>query len=193
MVDKFGDDYNFPGKGIGEGLGNLNEGISKFPELSASGFSLKIKKACKKIWGFLREDSWSSLLVTLILAIVVIIFIFFRGLSFLSGSSVYDDYGISIGDTTNWIFQNGFSKGDVIFVVGADVIEVGDVIIFEGGGTYPLIHRVVGVGDAYATKGDNYVTNSKQLSSEKYIDEDLIIGKALFKVPRVSWIRPVRS
>ena len=214
MVDKFGDDYNFPGKGIGEGLGNLNEGISKFPELSASGFSLKIKKACKKIWGFLREDSWSSLLVTLILAIVVIKFIFFPGLSFLTGtdlplvivescsmyhhedgfertfeSSVYDDYGISIGDTTNWIFQNGFSKGDVIFVVGADVIEVGDVIIFEGGGTYPLIHRVVGVGDAYATKGDNYVTNSKQLSSEKYIDEDLIIGKALFKVPFVGWIK----
>ena len=104
-------------------------------------------------------------------------------------SPIYEDYGISLGDTWNWVFQNGFSKGDVIFVVGAKNIEVGDVIIFDGGMQHPLIHRVVGVGDSYATKGDNYKTNSKQLSSEKNISEDQIIGKALFKVPFVGWIK----
>jgi len=217
MVDKFGDDYNFPKKGIGEGLGNLREGGLKLPVLPTSGFRLlRIRKIWKKVWGFLREDSWTSLAVTLVLAIVVIKFVFFPGLSLVTGtdlplvivescsmyhhengfektfeSLVYEDYGIPIGDTKNWIFQNGFSKGDVIFVVGADEIEVGDVIIFDGSGTYPLIHRVVGVGDSYATKGDNYKTNSKQLSSEKNISEEQIVGKALFKVPFVGWIKLV--
>ena len=168
----------------------------------------------KKVWGFLHEDSWASFAVTLLLAIVIIKFVFFPGLSLVTGtslplvivescsmyhhedglektfeSSVYGEYGIGLGDTGGWIFQNGFSKGDVIFVVGAKNIEVGDVIIFEGGATYPLIHRVVGIGDSYATKGDNYKSNSKQLSSEKSISEDRIIGKALFKVPFVGWIK----
>jgi len=176
--------------------------------------SMEIEKYWKKIWTFLHEDSWASLIVTLILAFVVIKFVFFPGLSFVTGTSlplvivescsmyhheagfertfesdVYGEYGVSILDTGNWIFQNGFSKGDVIFVVGAGDIEVGDVIIFEGGATYPLIHRVVGVGDNFATKGDNYKTNSNQLNSEKNISEEQIIGRALFRVPFVGWAK----
>jgi len=168
----------------------------------------------KKSWVFLKEDSWASLVVTLLLAVVVIKFVFFTGLSFLTGadlplvivescsmyhhedgferifeSSVYGDYGIFIDDTRNWIFQNGFNKGDVIFVVGADDVEVGDVIIFEGGGKYPLIHRVVEAGESYSTKGDNYKTNLGQLPVEKIISNEQVIGKALFRVPAVGWIK----
>ena len=105
------------------------------------------------------------------------------------GSSIYEENGIEIRDTAGWDFQNGFSKGDVIFVVGADDVEVGDVIIFNGEARYPLIHRVVEVGETYATKGDNYKTNSRQLSSEKKISEDQLIGKALFRVPFVGWAK----
>lgn len=168
----------------------------------------------KRAWKFLQEDSWPSFLVTLLLAFVVIKFVFFPGLSFLTGtslplvivescsmyhhedgfektftSSVYADYGLKIEDTLGWDFQNGFSKGDVIFVVGAKDIEVGDVIIFEGGRQYPLIHRVVEVGETYATKGDNYKTNAQQLQSEKSISEEQLIGKALFKVPGIGWAK----
>jgi len=173
----------------------------------------KVVESFKNFWMFLKKDSWVSLAVTLILAIVVIKFIFFPGLSFLTGtdlplvivescsmyhhddgfertfeSDVYGDYGIDLADTGNWIFQNGFSKGDVVFVVGADEIEVGDVIIFEGGGTYPLIHRVVEVGDSYTTKGDN---NPAVYAFDKDIAEGQIIGKALFKVPFIGWIKLV--
>ena len=77
----------------------------------------------------------------------------------------------------------------MIFVVGAKNVKVGDVIIFDGDAKYPLIHRVVGVGDSYATKGDNYKTNYRQLSSEKNISEEQIIGKALFKVPFIGWAK----
>ena len=168
----------------------------------------------KRFWGFLQEDSWSSFAVTLIFAFVIIKFVFFPGLSLITGTSlplvivescsmyhhdagfentfesdVYGDYRLSLADTGNWIFQNGFSKGDVIFVVGTKNVEVGDVIIFNGGAQHPLIHRVVEVDGDYATKGDNYKTNSRQLNSEKSISEDQLIGKALFKVPFVGWAK----
>ena len=163
---------------------------------------------------FLKKDSWPSFAVTLLLAFVLIKFIFFPGLSFLTGtelplvivescsmyhhepglentflSSVYENYGISFEDSENWIFQDGFSKGDVIFVVGAENVEVGDVIIFNGGSRYPLIHRVVSSGNSYATKGDNYITNNNQLPSEKNIRKSEVIGKALFRVPVIGWAK----
>ena len=175
-----------------------------------------MKKGLKRFWNFLQEDSWSSLAVVLILAFIIIKFVFFPGLALLTGtslplvivescsmyhyengfeqtleSSVYEDFGISLEDTKNWVFQNGFSKGDVIFVVGVDEPEVGDVIIFNAGAQYPLIHRVVEDGDKFSTKGDNYKTNSRQLNSEKDISEDQIIGKALFRVPFVGWAKLV--
>ncbi|MBU3923844.1 MAG: hypothetical protein KJ592_02925 [Nanoarchaeota archaeon] len=175
---------------------------------------MDVKGCWKSVWGFLKEDSWNSLLVTLILAFVIIKFVFFPALSFVTGtslplvivescsmyhheaglektfeSSVYEDYGISLGDSSGWDFQNGFSKGDVIFVVGARNVKVGDVIIFEGGAQHPLIHRVVDANEPYATKGDNYKTNGKQLSVEKEISEKQLVGKALFKVPFVGWVK----
>jgi len=153
----------------------------------------KVVNCWKAFWKFLKKDSWASFAVTLLLAFVIIKFVFFPGLSFLTGSSlplvivescsmyhhedgmaksfessVYEDYGLELLDSLSWDFQNGFAKGDVIFVVGADDVEVGDVIIFNENVQYPLIHRVVSVEDGvYSTKGDNYKTNSGQRSAEK--------------------------
>lgn len=162
----------------------------------------------------MQEDSWPSFAVTLLLAFIIIKFIFFPGLSLVTGanlplvivescsmyhyengfekifeSPVYENYEISLEDSFKWAFQNGLNKGDVVFVVGAKNIEIGDVIIFHGGAHHPLIHRVVEAGDSYATKGDNYKTNSRQLPSEKDISEEQLIGKALFRVPFVGWIK----
>jgi hypothetical protein len=175
---------------------------------------LKVKKIFENIWAFLQKDSWQSFLVTLLLAFVIIKFVFFPGLSLITGtslplvivescsmyhhdpgfentfsSSVYEKYGIILEDSENWIFQNGFSKGDIIFVVGAKNIEIGDVVIFNGGEKHPLIHRVVKTGDNYATKGDNYKTNTNQLTAEKNISEDQLVGKALFRIPAVGWAK----
>ena len=173
-----------------------------------------IGKSLKKFWAFLKKDSWSSFAVTLLIAFIVIKFIFFPGLSLIMGTSlpivivescsmyhqdpgfentftspIYKKYGINIGDTKGWDFPNGFSKGDLIFVIRAKDIEVGDVIIFHGGTTNPLIHRVVNANGTYSTKGDNYKTNSQQLASEMNIKEEQILGKALFKIPAVGWAK----
>ncbi len=167
-----------------------------------------------KVWGFLQEDSWSSFAVTLIIAFVFIKFVFFPTLSLVTGTSlplvivescsmhhyqngfkqtfespVYAEHNISINDTKNWIFQNGFNKGDVIFVISAKNVKVGDVIILNAGMAHPLIHRVIEADDHYETKGDNPRTNPVQLSQEKYISKNQLIGKALFKVPFIGWAK----
>lgn len=175
---------------------------------------MKAAEKLKKFWKFLRKDSFASFVVTLILAFIIIKFIFFPTLSFITGtdlplvivescsmyhheagfektftSPIYKGLGITLDNTTNWPFQNGFSKGDVIFVVGSDNIEVGDVMIFNAGTRYPLIHRVVSSGETYSTKGDNYKTNSDQLIFEKGIEKEQIVGEALLKVPLIGWLK----
>lgn len=178
----------------------------------------KDENLIKKFWGFLHEDSWPSFIVTLLVALVFIKWIFFPALSLITGTAlplvivescsmyheesglnevfsrsqnIYEEYGLSIEDTDNWIFQNGFNKGDIIFVVGPDNIRVGDVIIFNGGAQHPLIHRVIQInngpeGNIYTTKGDN---NQGLLPAERAISEDQLIGKALFKIPGVGWAK----
>ncbi|MCR4284425.1 MAG: hypothetical protein NUV97_00060 [archaeon] len=168
----------------------------------------------KRFWKFLNKDTWASFIVTLVLAFFIIKFVFFPLLSLLTGtplplvivescsmyhheegfnktfeSSVYEENGITIEDTKGWDFQNGFSKGDIIFVVSPKNAKVGDVIIFNGNSQYPLIHRVISDEGVYATKGDNYKTNSEQLPVEKSINKDYVIGKALFKIPAIGWMK----
>jgi hypothetical protein len=153
--------------------------------------------------------------VTLLLAFVIIKFILFPGLAFITGSNlplvivescsmyhdepgfdgtfsrpdVYDSYGISQDDTDSWVFPNGLKKGDIIFVVGAENVEVGDVIIFLGGAAHPIIHRLVDAEEPYATKGDNYKTNYRQLPTEEQISENQLIGKAVFRIPYLGWVK----
>jgi hypothetical protein len=171
----------------------------------------------KKFWDFLKKDTWTSLILTLAIAFILIKFLFFPGLSFLMGTNLpivivescsmyhfengfekifaenalYDDKSIDLEDTDSWDFQNGLSKGDVIFVVGARNIEVGDVIIFNGDTIhpYPLIHRVIRAEKTYGTKGDNYKTNSHQLNSERVINDGDVVGRALFKLPAIGWVK----
>lgn len=181
----------------------------------------KVVDYWKKFWGFLQEDSWSSFAVTLLLAFVIIKLVFFPGLSLITGTNlplvivescsmyhsdgleevlnnnVYNKWGIDLASTVSWDFKEGMSKGDVIFVVKARNIEVGDVIIFMPKGSsspYPIIHRVVTAGETYSTKGDhnpNQLTanNNRHKTDETSISEDELVGKALFRIPFIGWAK----
>jgi len=170
----------------------------------------KVIEYWKGFVDFLKKDTWASFI-----AFIFIKFILFPGLSFATGSSlplvivescsmyhhedgfdkiletsdIYLENGITINDTADWDFQNGFSKGDIMFIVGAKNIEEGDVIVFNAGTTHPLIHRVIRAGETYSTKGDNYKTNSGQLQAETKIMNEQILGKALFKIPAIGWAK----
>ena len=89
-------------------------------------------------------------------------------------------------------FRRGFTKGDILFIVGAkpEKLEIGDVIIFEANQQNPIIHRIIGIREEngeliFSTIGDN---NGQQISFEKNINQEKIIGKAVFRlVPYVGW------
>lgn len=173
-----------------------------------------MKKELKKLLDFLKSDSWVSLVVVLLIALVLILYVLFPILEFVTGTSlpmvivescsmhheelgfervfsspVYGNNKIALDDTAEWAFQRGLNKGDIIFVVGAKDIKKGDVIIFAGGSTHPIIHRVVDDVLPYATKGDNYITNSGQLPSEVSISDNQILGKAIFRIPSIGWVK----
>lgn len=173
---------------------------------------IRSKEVIKKAFAFLKEDSWSSFFVNLIIAFVIIKFIFFPLAAFVTGSSmplvivescsmyhptdlegvlnnpVYSKFNISYEDTNSWNFKRGLSKGDIILVVRPKNIKIGDVIIFNGGTAHPIIHRVISL-NPLATKGDNEKTNPDQLSFEKSIKENQLVGKALFRIPFLGWIK----
>jgi signal peptidase I len=191
---------------------------------------MDLKHDFNRFWEFLKEDSWPSFFVSLVLIIIFIKLIFFPILSFLTGSSLpvvivescsmhhsgdwnmilqnnlYSNNGISQVNVSDFVLRNGFNKGDIIFVLGPKNVKVGDVIIFNGGRSTPIIHRVISIrndseGDLiYSTKGDNYITNAGQITpgcnagfcwstDERNIASNQIVGKAVFRIPLVGWIK----
>jgi hypothetical protein len=148
----------------------------------------------KKFWAFLKEDSWPSMIVSLILLVLIIKLIFFPTLSFITSSplplvviescSLYHET-----DFDNWWekqaawygsknitkelfetfhYRNGLNKGDIIFVWGRTNYEIGDIIIFDPNSDstarHPIIHRIV-EENPIGTKGDH---NPGQLVSNSH-------------------------
>lgn len=106
----------------------------------------------------------------------------------------YSRYTINKLDFQDFSMKNGFTKGDILFVVGADPenLEEGDIMIFRANQQNPIIHRIVDIKDIdgerfFSTIGDN---NQKQLSFEKNIEEEQIMGKAVLRIaPYFGWIK----
>jgi signal peptidase I len=111
--------------------------------------------------------------------------------------SWYEQKNISKNLFSKFSLNNGFSKGDIIFVWGRFTPKIGDVIIFkanqESTAPRPIIHRIIAINnEIMQTKGDH---NQEQLTSqnniyhtdETSIKKDQIIGKAIFKIPYLGW------
>tara|TARA_Y100000034_G_C6908253_1_gene422166 strand:+ start:1747 stop:2331 length:585 start_codon:yes stop_codon:yes gene_type:complete len=171
-----------------------------------------------KIWHFLwHVDSWESFIADAILVIVLGKFVLFPILGAILGTSLpmvavvsssmdhndiqfdqwwennkefYIQKNITEEQFSNFLFRDGFDKGDAMILVGKSNYEVGDTIVFRNTpNSEPIIHRVVEVGSDYvATKGDN---NSGQLNYEKHIKNDKIIGKATIRAPLLGWVKVI--
>jgi hypothetical protein len=179
--------------------------------------SKNFKDYFKRFIDFLKEDSWKSLIVTLILAFLFIKLIFFPVLSFITGTTLplvivescsmyhseslqeittnfqYKLKEVNLEEINNWPFQNGINKGDIIFVLGAKNLKVGDVLIFANkDNANPIIHRIIQIRENdgninyITTKGDN---NPDLLEIEEKILPENFIGKASFRIPYLGWIK----
>ncbi len=109
--------------------------------------------------------------------------------------SKYEELNLTQEKFEEFRFQKGFNKGDILFIVGTNPkkIKIGDVIIFTNSvSANPVIHRVMKITEEngnriFSTIGDN---NNGQLSFEKSITEEQILGRAVLKItPFIGWIK----
>ncbi len=169
-----------------------------------------------------KDDSLKGWLVSILFIFIVIKFIFFPVMSLATGTSLplaivescsmyhqgnllsnfdtwwenheskYSPHIINNLDFQDFVFKNGFNKGDILFIIKArpEKLEVGDVIIFQSAQKTPIIHRIIEIKKEnnkylFSTIGDN---NNGQLTFEKNIQEEQLIGKAVLKIaPYIGW------
>ena len=169
-------------------------------------------QSLKKFWRFLKEDTWQSWVVSIILIIIILKFAFFPLLSLITGAPLplvvvescsmyhesnfdawwsqnaawYEAKGITKSEFESYKLKNGLNKGDIVFVWGHSNYSKGDILIFNSNTRYPIIHRIISLSPL-ATKGDH---NSNQIENiETNINQEQIVGKAVFKIPAIGWIK----
>ncbi len=106
----------------------------------------------------------------------------------------YNELSITKEEFSNFKLKKGFTKGDILFIVKAkpEKLEKGDIIIFNANRENPIIHRIINTSQEngkyyFSTIGDN---NNGQLSIEKKISEERLIGKAYFRLaPYLGWVK----
>ncbi len=178
-------------------------------------------------WLLWKDDSFKGWLFSVVILVVFILFIFFPFLRLVTGTTLplaivescsmyhkgnlfsnfdnwweghdskYEQFIINDLDFQDFIFENGFNKGDILFIIKAEPekLKQGDIIIFESGvQKNPIIHRIIKVEQKegkyiFSTIGDN---NNGQLGFEKEIHEDQLVGKAVLKLaPYIGWAKLV--
>lgn len=190
---------------------NLKEGINFLKKIC--------KKTWFLLW---KDDSLKGWIFSIVFLFIFIKFIFFPILSLITGSALplaivescsmyhkgnilsnynnwwqeheskYSEYEIDKQTFKEFIFKNGFNKGDILFIIKAnpEKLKIGDVIIFNGNQKNPIIHRIIKIEKqnneyVFSTIGDN---NNGQLSLEKNIKPEQLMGKAIFKLaPYLGW------
>jgi len=108
----------------------------------------------------------------------------------------YENKGISKNNFETFPFRNGFNKGDIMILFGLkpESVKIGEVIVFKDGKPDPFIHRVINKykDDEYpiTTKGDNNPESIiNNYLDETDIREEQLIGKAVFRIPFLGWIK----
>ncbi len=182
------------------------------------------KKNLKKIWRFVWNDNsiWSWI-INALLAFVIIKFLVYPGLGLVLQTSnpvvavisnsmqhqsdfdswwesmepFYEKHNITKEQFKGFKMSNGFNTGDIIILKGKkpDRIMEGDIIVFYGGQTEPIIHRVIArwndSGSYYfSTKGDR---NFNQRDEEKEISQDRVVGTAWVKIPYVGYVKIIST
>lgn len=176
-----------------------------------------------KVWYFIWHDnSVASWIVNIILAYVIIKFIVYPGLGLVFGThfpivavvsnsmehhqsfdqwwTANEDYYLALNltkdDFETYPFKNGFNRGDIMFLIGKKPgdIKLGDVIVFQSGKPYPIIHRIIKKDNmsmwVFQTKGDN---NKMQIRDseldETRVLEKQVLGKAVFRAPFLGYVK----
>ncbi len=109
----------------------------------------------------------------------------------------YSAFGIDKNSFLDFSYSNGFNTGDIMILYGTETknLKVGDILVFKTNRPDPIIHRIISVenqGDKvlFQTKGDHNVKSIKNRElDEVEISENQIIGKAIFRVPYLGYVK----
>jgi signal peptidase I len=98
----------------------------------------------------------------------------------------FERQGIS---TSNFPLQDGFAKGDLLLIRGADPAEirVGDVVVYEGSRGL-IVHRVLKI---WSDEGGNLIFQTKgdaNAPADTPIREEAVVGKVIAVVPKLGWL-----
>ena len=150
-----------------------------------------------RFWNFLKEDTWQSWIVSLILIVIGIKYVLFPLLTLITGSALplvvvescsmyhgtdfdswwnsnegwYNNYkNITREKFEDFNFKNGLNKGDIILTLSGKNIKKGDIIIFHSNSKYPIIHRIISTSPLQ-TKGDNNDDQLRGYNNQAGVDE----------------------
>lgn len=188
----------------------------------------------RAFWNFVwKSNSIWSWLVNIVLAFILIKFVFYPVLGIALGTShpivavvsssmehgrsfdvwwssralcngtsctqaeYYSTYNISKERFLSFPFKDGFNKGDIMLLLGVEPkdIKIGDIIVFNSHRKDPIIHRVIKIwrvdgGLRFQTKGDGNLHSIDTLGlKETAIEPSMIIGRAVFRIPWLGWIK----
>ena len=178
------------------------------------------KSPAKRVWNFLWEDNsiWSWI-ANIVIAFVLIKFLVYPGLGLVLGTShpvvavvsssmehsagfdawweqnkgFYESYGMHKEKFSSYPLKNGFNKGDIILLKGANGknVNAGDIVVFRSGRPDPIIHRVIKqTNSAFVTKGDNNAGPINDSSLNEYnVTADKLLGRAFFRIPLLGYIK----
>ncbi|MEM7819246.1 MAG: signal peptidase I [Candidatus Aenigmatarchaeota archaeon] len=94
----------------------------------------------------------------------------------------YEKLNITKEEFLKFPMPNGFSRGDLLFVVNGDP-SIGDIILYNKN-SITIVHRVIKITkDGYLTKGDN------NFVADTPIKRDQVVGKVIFGVPILGYPR----
>jgi len=113
--------------------------------------------------------------------------------------SWYERSGITKAAFSTFPLRNGFNRGDLIILRGAEPenLKTGDIIVFKTLLPEPIIHRVIskketGSGYVFQTKGDHnagQITNPAYAFDETSVSGDDVIGRAFISIPMLGYIK----
>ncbi|UCG95179.1 MAG: signal peptidase I [archaeon] len=165
------------------------------------------KNRFKETWERLNEG-WTGM-------------VFYVFLGILVAFSVHQVSGMALGTGLPIVTVSSESMiptlnvGDIVIIRGEETYETGEIIVFEGWETEPIIHRVVAEaegesveklegwneltdeyiaemaynrGKIYITKGDNN-PRCDQCSKKLPVTESLVYGKAVARIPYLGWVK----
>ena len=99
----------------------------------------------------------------------------------------YEDRSIDKKEFLGFTDFNGLSRGDLLFVIRADDLRVGDIVIYQRDSSgYTIVHRVIETdGNKVVTKGDNNPAADQPITKEN------LQGKVVFALPVLGYPRYV--